>query len=394
MPTKKTTRRAKGDGLIHKRSDGRWEARYTIGKDPGTGKQVRRSVYGKTQDEVRRKLKAATQAVDEGTYTEPSKLSLSAWLDIWVSEYLEGVKPRTADSYKSTCNNHLKPKLGAMKLDNLQSHTIQEFYNRLYRGDGDAPLLSAKTLKNIHGVLHRALSQAVNIGYLRQNPADACNLPKVQKKEIRPLEEAEITTFLEAVQGHRYAIVYMVTLFTGMRQGEVLGLTWDNIDLDGGVITINKQLQRERGGAGEYHFVAPKNGKGRQITPPATALKLLRAQRAKQNEWRLQAGQAWANDTNLVFTDELGHNLSPQTVYLHFKKVAGAIGLPEARFHDLRHTYAVAALQSGIDVKTVQENLGHHTAAFTLDIYGHVTRKMAQDAADKMENFIKGVSNL
>lgn len=119
----------------------------------------------------------------------------------------------------------------------------------------------------------------------------------------------------------------------------------------------------------------------------------LKTQRRRQLEWRMKAGPMW-EDTGLVFTNEQGHNLSAQTVYLHFKKLAERAGFPDARFHDLRHSYAVASLRSGDDIKTVQENLGHHTAAFTLDVYGHVTEQMKKDSAQRMERFIKGVSGL
>ena len=172
----------------------------------------------------------------------------------------------------------------------------------------------------------------------------------------------------------------------------MLGLTWDCVAFDKGSININKQLQRNRD-TGQYQLVSPKNGKGRRITPASTVMDTLKAQYRRQAEWRLAIGAVW-EETGLVFTNELGHNLSPQTVYLHFKELAKQAGCPEARFHDLRHSYAVAALQSGDDIKTVQENLGHHTAAFTLAVYGHVTDQMKRASVERMEQFIRGVSGL
>lgn len=388
MP-RKSTRNAQGGGTIRKRPDGRWEARYTTGRDPGTGKQVQKSVYGATQAEVRKKLQQATTAIDEGIYMEPSRLTVGAWLDIFLAEYLAGVKPRTLDSYKTACNHHIKPALGAVKLNALNTPTIQAFYNKLQKGG-----LSPKTIKNLHGVLHKALTQAVEVGYLKYNVSDACKLPRIEKAEIKPLDNDNISKFLDAIKGHDFETVFIVTLFTGMRQGEVLGLTWDCVYFEKGTIVVNKQLQKERGGAGEYMLISPKNNKSRQITPASAVMQVLKAHRIRQMEWQLKAGPAWENDKNLVFTNQLGHNLSAQTVYLHFKKIAKGLGLPEARFHDLRHSYAVAALQSGDDIKTVQENLGHHTAAFTLDIYAHVTEQMKTDSANRMDKFIKGISNL
>lgn len=354
---------------------------------------MQRSVYGATQKDVRAKLTQLTAAIDTGTYKDPCKLTVGQWLDIWQRDYLGDVKPRTADSYRATVETHLKPAFGAVKLETLPTHEIQRFYNSLQKQRGDAPPLSPKTIRNINGVLHRALQQAVEIGYIRVNPATACKLPRVERVEIKPLESEEIHRFLSAIKGHKFEALYLATLFTGMREGEVLGLTWDCIDFDKGTIKINKQLQKERGGSGKYHLVSPKNGKARCLSPAPTVMEVLKLQRRRQKEWKLAAGPEW-EDSGLVFTNELGHNLSAQTVYLHFKKLAEQAGVPDARFHDLRHSYAVAALQSGDDIKTVQEALGHHTAAFTLDTYAHVTEKMKQDSADRMERFIKGVSGL
>lgn len=398
MPQKNSGRNAAGTGSIRKKTVTRdekeytyWEARYTEGYDPGTGKQIQRSVTGKTQKEVAQKLKAATAALDAGTYIAPSKMTVGDWLDIWQQDYLGSVKPRTLDSYRTTVETHLKPAFGAVKLDALATHEIQRFYNSLQKGQGPRQPLSPKTIRNVHGVLHKALQQAVELGYLRNNPATACKLPRVEKTEIKPLDSEAIEKFLEAAKGHHYESVYIVTLFTGMREGEVLGLTWDCVDFDKGTITINKQLQKERRGTGAYHLVSPKNGKGRKITPAQTVMDILRAQQQKQSDWKGFVGEAW-EDSDFVFTDQMGHHLSAQTVYLHFKKLASKAGYPNARFHDLRHSYAVAALQSGDDIKTVQENLGHHTAAFTLDVYGHVTEQMKQESANRMEQYIKRIS--
>jgi integrase len=175
-----------------------------------------------------------------------------------------------------------------------------------------------------------------------------------------------------------------------MRQGEILGLTWDTVDLQNGTILICHQLQRIDG---IYEFVSLKNDKTRTLTLPPYLIKLLHEHRATQNQWRLMAGTAWITN-NLVFTNQLGGNLAHVTVSTNYKKIVKSLNLPNARFHDLRHSYAVAALQSGDDIKTVQENLGHHTAAFTMDVYGHVSERMKQESANRMENFIKTVNNI
>lgn len=378
-----------GSGTIRKKTVTRngkqytyWEARITTGTDPGTGKQIRRSISGKTQKEVARKLKEATASMDKGTYTTPEKLTVAQWLEIWRETYLAGVKQYTRASYEGIIKNHLVPGLGAVRLDQLDPHQIQRFINGLE--------LSPKTVKNIHGVLHAALRQAVLLRYVTHNAADNTSLPRIERREMHVLDETATAAFLRAIEGHKLELLYKVTLFTGMREGEVMGLTWDRIDFDRGTILIDRQLQKDRKKGGQYHLAATKNDKARTIMPPPFAMQLLRTQRARQAEQRLKAGDLW-QDRGLVFTNETGGNLAFSTVYKQYKAIVSSIGLPDLRFHDLRHSYAVAALRSGDDVKTLQGNLGHHAAAFTLDQYGHVTDQMKKASSDRMEAYIQGI---
>ena len=251
--------------------------------------------------------------------------------------------------------------------------------------------LAPKTVKNIHGILHKALQQAVANGYIKNNPADRCILPRAVRKELKPMDENMITVFLKAISGHQFEHLFTVTLFTGMREGEALGLLWNCVDLAKGTITIDKQLQLIRGSKGQYQMVPTKNSKGRTISIAPFVVSTLKKVKHKQLENRLRYGECW-EDSGFVFTDELGHHLSASSVYKSFKAVMVQIGSPETRFHDLRHSYAVASIKSGDDIKTVQENLGHATAAFTLDVYGHVTEQMKKESAARMEQFIKAVN--
>lgn len=384
---------AAGIGTIRKKTvtrNGRdyifWEARYTVGFDPGTGKQVQRSISGKTQKEVRQKLQAATSAIAAGTYVAPCKMTLGQWLDIWKAEYLGGVKPLTLKDYYIQIDAHIKPALGAVRLDGLEPHMIQRFYNTMSDREGNP--LSPKTIKNVHGVLHKALQQAIANGYISQNPSSACVLPKVQKPEIKPLEPSEIALFLKEADKDSYGNLFTVAIFTGMRQGELLGLSWENVDFANGVIHVKQQLQCKDG---EYFFCTPKSGKGRTITPASIVMEALQQEWRNQRFASMEAGEAWDNPNNLVFTDALGKNLVRRTVVKHFKAVAQRVGIPDARFHDLRHSFAVTSLQAGDDIKTVQANLGHVTAAFTLDVYGHVTEKMKRDSATRMQKFYESI---
>lgn len=400
MTKKANNRAAQGAGSIRKKTVIRngqeytyWEARVTVGRDPGTGKQLRRSFSGKTQREVREKMQAAAVAVNDGTYKDPSKLTVGDWLDIWEKEYLGDVKPFTVASYKGQIKNHIKPALGAVRLEELAPHTIQSFYNALGKPKGNKPGLSPKSIKNVHGILHKALQQAVENQYIRFNPADVCKLPRVERKELQPLDEQQIPLFLKAIKSHQFEALYTVTLFTGMREGEALGLRWSCVNFKDGTITIDKQLQQEKKKNGQYVFASLKNGKSRVITPAPWVMDYLNAHRVKQAEARLKAGPVWEN-SGLVFTDDVGHHLTISTVYNNFKKIVASIGCPNVRFHDLRHSYAVASIRAGDDIKTVQGNLGHATAAFTLDVYGHVTDQMKRASAERMEGFIKDVLGL
>lgn len=200
-----------------------------------------------------------------------------------------------------------------------------------------------------------------------------------------------IRKFITAIHGHRYETLYTVTVFTGLRQGEVLGLTWDCVDFERCSLYINKQLTKTRKVGGEYILAPTKTGRARYITVAPYVIQLLRARLEQQEADRMIAGEAWSNPSRLVFTNALGGHLVHVTVYKDFKDIARSLGYENARFHDLRHSYAVAAIESGDDIKTVQANLGHATASFTLDVYSHASQNMRQRSAERMEQHIKGV---
>lgn len=400
MPRTKTmSRNANGSGSIRKittTKNGKeytyWQARYTAGFDPGTGKQIQRSITGKTQKEVSQKLKQVTVELDQGTYLAPCKMTVKDWLDTWTAEYLGDVKESTAYLYRKNIELYITPRLGAVKLEALNAPTIQAFYNGLLKPKKEGEkALSPKTIKNIHGVFHKALQQAVQVGYMKGNPTDGCKPPRVVQKAVSPLDEDQVAEFLKAIQGHPHEYLYQITLFTGLREGEILGLTWDCLDLERGTLLVKQQLRRQQKKGGEYYFSPPKNNRSRVIALAPSVVKLFRWQKLKQNGQRLEAGDLWT-EKNLIFSNETGGFLSYRTVYDCFKRVMVKIDSPSTRFHDLRHTYAVMAIKSGDDIKTVQENLGHATAAFTLDIYGHVTAQMRQASASRMEEFIQSVS--
>ena len=385
-------RAAQGAGTIRKKTVIRkgkeytyWEARITTGRDPGTGKQVQRSFTGKTQKEVREKMQAAAVAVNTGSYVTPQKMTVGQWLDTWAADYLGSAKPATVTIYKNNIKNHIKPALGAVGLSDLRPHMVQQFIN----GMG----LSPASVRLAYKVLHMALEKAVNLEYIPKNPAAGSELPKLEQKEIHPLDDQQVKALLNASRGGDSEHLITVALFTGCRLSELLGLTWEAVDYKQGTITISKQLARPEH-RGATPFISPKNGKPRTITPAASVIDTLRRQQRRQIEQQLKAGPLWDNPHHVVFSTETGEPLDQWKAEKAFSAVVEAAGLSGIRFHDLRHTYAVNAIRAGDDIKTIQGNLGHASAAFTLDRYGHFTERMKQDSAARMDGFMKSVLNL
>ena len=259
---RKGTRNAQGSGTIRKKTVTRsgkeytyWEARITVGRDPGTGKQIQRSFTGKTQKEVREKMQIAAVEVNQGTYTAPSKLTVGQWLDIWQRDYLGGLKPTSVTVYARHIKNYIKPSLGAVSLPNLHPHMVQAFINGLK--------LSPVSIRQSHAILHAALDKAVMLEYIPRNPANGCELPRKETKEIHPLDDQQSAALLNAAKGTFLEHMITVALFAGLRLSELLGLTWDSIDFKKGSITVDKQLARVEYRDKFHLFVSPKNSKNR-----------------------------------------------------------------------------------------------------------------------------------
>lgn len=380
------TKKANGSGTIRKRADGRWEGKYTLGYDPKTGKLIRKSVYGKTQKEVRLALSKIVSEMDSGTYAEPSKMKVSQWLDEWLASYTMNIKPATRSAYEEHIRVHIKPSLGDIPLKQLSTRDIQQLYTNLLKERE----LSPKTVRNIHGVLHRTLEQAKLLGCIRVNPTDAAVTPRVEKKQVETLDAEDIGKFLAAIRGTKYEYPLFVAVFTGLRQGELLGLTWDCVDFENGLLLINKQHNRVKGDT-EFRFASLKNDKARVLTAADEVMEVLKLQKERQTAWAAALGDGWSNPDHLVFTTEFGRYINNKILYQNFKRIMRKLGKPDLRFHDLRHTYAVNSLRAGDDIKTVQENLGHATASFTLATYAHATPGMKRESAKRMTEFIRSV---
>ncbi len=397
-------KRANGEGSIRKRSNGSWEARITVGTNPETGKLVSKSIYGRTQKEVREKLKAIQTAGEQAVQppavihhrsdeapAEPvqKEMTVGEWLDTWVAEYLADVKPGTIVHYESVVRLYLKPAFGQVPLSQLRTPMVQKFYNRL-RAENRSP----KYIKNIHGILHRALDMAVRVEYLERNPTSACILPRVVEKKVTPLDAPEQKRLFAVLKGNPFEALFLTAVFTGMRVGELIGLTWECVDFEHGVIRIEKQLVQTRVKGQKYVFGTLKNGKTRIIAPAPFVMKVLKKHQEDQERQKRTMKDLWdeGDFPGLVFTHPNGSHYSQPTIWKEFQHILKAAELEHHRVHDLRHTFAINSIMAGDDIKTLQENMGHYSAAFTLDRYGHVTETMRKESANRMEAFIKTIT--
>ncbi len=386
-----------GAGAVHYLPNGKVRLVYMIPANPITGKPpYRTSCDGDTEEQARLKASKRIAAMSAGTYEKPSYMKLSVWLDKYTAEYMDNVKPNTKIEYTNTIRRYITPNLGKYRLFELNPSLIKGVYNQLQAKSARGGL-SAKTIKNVHALLHNALDKAVFLGYILRNPSEGVTLPRTEKHKMQIIQDDDIKRFLEAINGHRFEYVYYVDMFTGLRQGELLGLTWKDIDFRNNSISVNKQLQRERVKGGAWRLVTVKtdNGSGnkgvRLLTVAPAVMDVLRHVKATQAEWKIKLGDEWNNEMNLVFTNEYGDHLTGSAVYKALKTIVAGLGLDAVRFHDLRHSFVLYALQCGDSIKEVQEALGHTTITTTMDTYGHISQRMKKESAERMNKFIASI---
>jgi len=372
---KAKAKRANGEGGITYREDGRYMGRYTV--QTATGPK-RRVVYGRTRKEAHEKLVKALADRDQGLIFEGENQTLAAYLERWLNGSVAGcVKPSTFESYERIIRNHIRPSLGHKKLKTLAPAHVQYFYQSKL-DDGLAP----GTVRLMHGILHKALEQAVKWGTVPRNVCKAVTAPKPKPEEIRPLDAEQAKRLLEASRGTRLEALYVLAVTAGLRVGELLGLKWEDVDLGSMTLRVRRTRSQARSGP---TFTAPKNGKGRNIKLTLRAAEALKCHRAAQNAARLKAGSLWQDD-NLVFSTMTGKPLDFRNLATaSFKPLLKKAGLPDIRFHDLRHTCATLLLSRGHHPKLVQELLGHASVAMTLDRYSHVLPGMGEQTAAAME---------
>jgi integrase len=368
-------RRGNGEGSIYQRRDGVWCASL---RTPGGGRKV---VYGRTHNEVRRRLTEIVHSKDSGTFSDAKGLTVGAFLDQWMAEVVQpSVRPWTYKGYEVHVRLHIKPVLGRLPLDALAPRHVQALLNqKLAEG------LSPKTVRYIRGTFRTALKQATRWGLIGRNPIDAVDGPKVERYEIQPFTPEEARQFLSAIRGDRLEALYSVALTMGLRQGEALGLRWQDVDLALGYLHIRKQLQRFDG---EFRLVEPKTPRSRRMLAlPNSIVRDLREHKDHQRNERQIIGDRW-QDSDLVFTTDRGRPLDGTVVSHHFHRVLDRAGLPQRRFHDLRHSCATLLLVQGVSPRVVMDVLGHSQIALTMNTYTHVIPELRREAADRMEALI------
>jgi len=386
MPSK---RRGNNEGSIYKRADGSWTGQVSIGHDSETGKRKRKSFYGQTRKEVSDKIAKVLRGMDEGIYIEPTKITISEWLDKWLMVYKKGqLKTSTYESYEDLIANHINPGLGKIQLSKLQAHVLQTFYNEKLnagRKDGKGGL-STRTVKYFHSIIREALEQAVKEGMIPRNIADATSPPVTKNKQMQPLTETELLAFFDYAGKDRLYAAYMTAAFTGLRRGELLGLNWNAVDLDKGIVNVTRQLLSLKNGLFLEETIKTKDGK-RSILLTNDNIQELKAHKERQEQEKLLAREVY-QDSGFVFCKEDGTALDPKWFLKHFQLLLKKANLPIIRIHDLRHTHATLLLQRGVPAKLVQERLGHKSITMTLDLYSHVNSEMAKTAAVSLNGFM------
>ena len=378
-------KRANGEGSIRKRKDGRWEGRYTAGHNLETGKPIYRNVLGKTQAEVKEKLKTAIRETQSLDFSKTGQYTVGQWMDVWYENYAKiKVRPSSHQTYKGYIENHIKPNIGDIPLEKLTTLDLQRLYKTLLangrvdrlESKGQPKGLSPKTVRNIHQILSSALKLAQEQRIILTNPAEGCALPKVEHREMKTLPVEQLQSFLREAKDSGVFELYYLELATGLRRGELLGLKWEDIDLEHGDLRVRRQIARINGKVVE----APLKTKNAYRTLPLAedTISIL-------NEQKKKVGSSpW------VFPSATGGPISPDSVLHMLHRVLKRAGLPQVRFHDLRHTFATLALQNGVDIKTVSGMLGHFSAGFTLDTYAHVTTSAQKAAANTMGKLLSG----
>lgn len=366
-------KRANGEGSVFKRGN-RWVAQVGSGKNRDTK-------YFETQKEANAWRHTIIEQRRQGLVFAGSKVSLSKFLDEWLVVAKTSVRPNTYQQYSQVVHQHINPVLGYIVLKDLRPDHVQSLYtNKLANG------VSPNTTRMIHAVIHRALNHALKLGLVYRNVADSVTRPKVVRIEMKTLNDYQVRQLIQVAESEQMRLLLWVAVVTGLRQGELLGLKWSDLDWTSRRIQVQRQVQRRKGDG--LVFCEPKSASGRRvIVLGKSTIEKLRNYKNNQLKERILLGEKW-QDYDLIFPSPIGTPLDPSNVLKAYKDCLRRAGLPNLRFHDLRHSAATLMLQQGVNPKIVSERLGHSDISLTLNTYSHVLPPMQEEAAEKMDDLL------
>jgi len=383
----KRPRRLRGDGSLSQDATGRWRGSL-ITTDPATGRKSRRSVSGRTMALARDRLADLRREI-EATGRPSSRTTLAEFLTGWLKAEAQRVRPATWRGRELQVRAYIVPALGSLTLAELRPSDVERMTSGMMKA-GRAGM----TARHARATLRRALGDAERDGLIPRNVVSLSRPPRIVRPEIHVLTADETRRLLEGTEADPLGPLYAVAATTGLRQGELLGLSWADADgLDGPSPTLTVRRSLALAAEGGWELAEPKTARSRRtLELGATAARALRRQRTRQKEARLAAADLWQDRDGLAFTDALGRPLGGSGVTHAFQTALARLGLPRVRFHDLRHGVASLMLAQGVPLKLVSESLGHSTIAITADVYSHLDREQRRQAADAIERAIGGES--
>lgn len=376
-------RRPSGDGMIRKKNKKLWEARITIGFK-NNGSPMFKYAYGKTQHEALLKLHKLIDEYKGVRLTEESNITVATWLNRWLNDYIVfAVRESTWNSYESAVRIHIVPHIGDKKINLLTTADVQKMYiklskeGRVNKTTRKGAGLSDNYIRRIHMMLHQAMEMAVSEKLIIKNPTNGTTIPKRRRDTMKVLNDEQLDRFLEVIRGEEHWRDFFYTvLTTGLRKGEACGLMWSDFDEKKSTLRVTRTVTKKRGGGLIWGDTKTEAGRRTIVLPPSTA-EVLKARKAKaKTQWIFH---------NIYKPEEPMH---PDLAYHTLHRLLKKAGLPQIRFHDLRHTFATHAQAGGVDVKTLSNILGHTNASFTIDTYTHVTTDMQKHACEIVGSFI------
>ena len=386
------TRRSNGEGSVFRRTDGRWCGAFYYKDTNGIAK--RKYVYGKTQKEVKEKLRK----LEEFKNLDPdAHMTLEQWMYTWLDRYKKDIVKRTTyDSYLLNVETHVAgTKLGNTELCNLNTDVLQRFYVSKLRGLEGNKVLSRRTVEYLKTIIGGALKQAYKNELIKKNYNDFTVLPKAEVKEIEPLTIDEVQKVLKAAEGTPMYALIVLDIFTGMRKGEILGLQWEYVDFENKCLYVRKNLCRVKsdvsvsGRKTEFILMSPKTKKSNRTIPLTDeVIHVLKQHKTQQNITKMKYRDVY-QDNDVVFAKWDGTFENPREVLRRFHNIVEKAGVRKCRFHDLRHTFASILLNEGESMKNIQELLGHSTITTTMDVYSHISQEGKKKSIDKLEQAVK-----